>query len=372
MSEVVSHKIRSGLEREFKSQKDNAVQSAVSVAVTQLRSEHDRQMNAEKSKLSIELADLQAQLIERSAEVESARKQELELRKQQRELKEASEKQELEIVRRLDGERVTLIKNAEQTVRSEYELQLKQREKLIEDLRRSVSEVKRKSEVGSQEAQGEALELAIEEQLRRAFPIDRIDEVKKGASGADLVQSVVNSQNQECGIIVWEAKNAKRWQKAWVDKLKDDQRNTGAALAVLVSQTLPEGIERFGQVDGVWVSDMHSFIGLATALREHLVAVKFAINASAGKTEKVAQIYEYLSAGEFKHRIEAIVDSFNYMQDQLWKERRAMEKLWREREKNILRITENTVSMYGEMQGIIGGTLPTIPALELDNLDEDS
>jgi len=209
----------------------------------------------------------------------------------------------------------------------------------------------------------------LENQLKREFPRDRIAPVLKGIKGADLVQEVFDELQSRCGHIIWEAKNTKRWSPGWIGKLKDDQRDASATFAVLVTSVLPSNIERFGQIDGVWVCDVHSYLGLAVALRHHLIDIAFARKAAEGKNDKVEMVYRYLSGDEFKRRIEAIVESFNSIQEQLMRERRAMEKIWKEREKQIQRITLNTVGMYGEMRGIIGSGLPQIAALELDDTE---
>ncbi|MFQ5660500.1 MAG: DUF2130 domain-containing protein [Gammaproteobacteria bacterium] len=169
----------------------------------------------------------------------------------------------------------------------------------------------------------------------------------------------------ECGTIIWEVKNTKRWSPAWIDKLKADQRALNAGLAAIVSVALPVEIQAFSRIDGVWVTNPQSFIALACALREQLIQVSFARNASIGKNEKMEMLYQYLAGDEFRHKVEAIVEAFTAMHGQLHKERRAMEKIWKEREEQIEKITLSTVGMYGDMRGIIGASMPEIAALEL-------
>jgi hypothetical protein len=173
----------------------------------------------------------------------------------------------------------------------------------------------------------------------------------------------------ESGVLLWETKNTKAWSAAWIPKLKDDMIEVRASLAILVSVVLPEGIKRFGQLDGVWVSDPLCAVPLAAALREQLLAVVRERTASTGKSEKMEALYQYLAGVEFKQKIEGIVEAFTSMQDQLNRERRAMERHWKQREKEIERVIKNTVGLYGDMQGIIGGQIPAIPALELDAED---
>jgi hypothetical protein len=184
--------------------------------------------------------------------------------------------------------------------------------------------------------------------------------------GADLTQDVRDTALQPCGTMIWESKNTKQWSPNWLEKLKDDQRAAGASVAVLVSVSLPDGISSFGLVNGVWVSSLACFLPLAATLREQLIRVAFARKAAEGMHDKMASLYAYLSGDEFRQRVEANVETFRMMQDQLARERRAMEKLWKEREKQIDRLVLNTVGMYGSIRGIIGAKLPEIPALDLE------
>ncbi|MEJ2387667.1 MAG: DUF2130 domain-containing protein [Chromatiaceae bacterium] len=206
----------------------------------------------------------------------------------------------------------------------------------------------------------------IQAALERQFPQDRIDPVLKGTRGADIRQRVRSERLEDCGLILWETKNAKNWAPAWIDKLKQDQLAAGAAAAVLVSVALPEGMEGFGRIDGIWVAGIRTWPALAIALREQLIAVTYTRAASAGKNEKMELLYQYLAGDEFRQRLEAIVEAFTAMQAQIQRERRAMEKQWAEREKQIHRVIGSTSAMYGALQGIVGGGLAVIPALELE------
>lgn len=315
---------------------------------------------------SLELDLLKAQLAEQRQKTEAAQKAELELRKQAQELEERQRALDLEVARKLDAEKQRLEESIRKTASEEQSLKLKEKEKQIEALRKALEEAKRKSEQGSQELQGEVLELDIQAALERQFPQDAIRPVPKGVRGADLVQEVRNGAAQACGSIVWETKNTKHWQPAWLDKLKEDQRAVGANLAVLVSVALPEGIGEFGQVDDVWVASLRAWPALAVALREQLIQVAFAHAASEGKHEKMELLYRYLAGDQFRQRVQGIVEAFTQLQDQLNRERRAMERLWKEREKQIERVIGNTVGMYGEMRGIVGTSVPDIPALTLE------
>jgi hypothetical protein len=316
--------------------------------------------------LNLELTDLKARLAEKSEKAREAEERELALRRRTRELEERGRELDLEVARRVDAERQRLEAAVRRTVAVEQELKLKEKEKQIGDLRRALEDARRRSELGSQELQGEVLELDIQAALERQFPADRVEPVPKGMRGADIIQRVRNDRLEECGAIVWEAKNAKNWSAAWIDKLKQDQRAVGGSAAVLVSVTLPEGLEGFGRVDGVWVTGPRAWPAVAVALREQLIQVAFARAASEGTNEKMELLYNYLAGDEFRQRVEAIVEAFEGMQAQIQRERRAMERQWAEREKQLQRAVGSTSAMYGTLQGIVGAGLAAIPALELD------
>lgn len=315
---------------------------------------------------ALEKQQLEARLAEERAKLEQAQKAELELRRKAEALEERARELDLELARRLDAEKAQWEAKLRQDLAAEQELKLKEKEKQIEDMKRVIDDLKHKSEQGSQELQGEVLELDIQAALTRQFPLDEIQPVPKGVTGADIIQTVRNGQGQICGRIVWETKNTKNWSAAWLAKLKDDTRSVGGNLAVLVTTTLPEDIYEFGLVEGVWVASRRAWPALAVALREQLVQVAFAHAANEGKQEKMDMLYRYLAGDAFRHKVTGIVEAFTALQDQLARERRAMEKIWKEREKQIERVITNTVGMYGEMSGILGGSLPEIPALTLE------
>lgn len=349
--------VRAQVEAELKARSEEQLKAAVTQAQARAREESGG-----------ELKLLQEQLTEQRKKVTAAQEAELVLRKEKAALEERQRELDLELQRRLDAAKGEIEAGVRQSLGEEHTLKLKEREKQIDDLRKALEDAKRKSEQGSQELQGEVLELDIQAELERLFPTDLLEPVAKGARGADIMQRVRNARLEDCGSIVWETKNTKHWQPLWLDKLKEDQRAAGGSIAVIVSVVLPDGIQGFGRLDGVWVSDLKSWPALAVALREQLIQVAFARSASEGKNEKMELLYRYLAGDEFRHRVEAIVETFTAMQAQLNRERRAMEKIWREREKQAQRIITNTVGMYGEMRGIIGATMPEIEALELEEV----
>ncbi|GIW45359.1 MAG: hypothetical protein KatS3mg077_2641 [Candidatus Binatia bacterium] len=355
ISKVLAEQVRAEIASAMEQEMHERLEAAVEAARARSREEAARQ---------IEL--LEEQLAEQRRRAQEARRAELQLRKEKAALEERARELDLEVARRVDAEKRKIEEHVRKIVAEQQALKLREKDKQIEDLRREIAELQRKSQQGSQEIQGEVLELDIEEALRRRFPQDVLSPVPRGVRGADILQEVRADDLRSCGTIIWEMKNTKHWQPGWLKKLKDDQRGVGASLAVLVSSVLPEGVRSFEYVEGVWVSDLHSFLPLAAALREQLIHVDFARSAAEGKGEKMEMLYHYLAGDEFRERVRAIVETFQEMQAQLSRERRAMEKLWKEREKQIERLTRNTVSMYGSIRGIIGSSLPDIPALDFD------
>ncbi len=318
-----------------------------------------------------QLKELQETAAEKDASLKALREQEVALRKKQRELTKASEEAELALQRKLDEERKAIGKEVTEKLSEQYRLKELEKDQMIRSLKSSVEDMKRKAEQGSMESQGEALEIDLEEQLTQAFPHDEIKPVSKGVRGADIVQTVRSQLSHDCGIILWETKNTKTWSDAWLTKFKDDMQEARAVLGIFVSVVLPPSIKRFGRINGVWVSDPASALSLALALREQLLVVNREQLASVGKNEKMEMLYQYLAGTQFQQKITGIVEAFESMQLQIIREKRAMEKQWKEREKQIERVVKNTVGLYGDMQGIIGGQIPSIPALELDDTIEE-
>jgi hypothetical protein len=327
-----------------------------------------------RTNFALERQLLEEQLADERTKRELAQQAELQLRKQKGALEDRARELDLEVARRVDGEKQRLEETLRRGFAEQQELKLKEKDKLIDDLRHSLEEARRKSEQGSQQRQGEVLEIDVEAELARRFPHDLVAPVAKGARGADLIHEVRNAALRSCGTIVWETKNTKHWQAGWLDKLKEDQRAIGANLAVIVSTALPDGIVEFGRIDGVWVAGLRAWPALAVALREQLIEVAFAHAAADGKHEKMEFLYRYLSGDQFRRRIEAMVEAFTALQTGLNRERTAMERIWKEREKQIERVLANTAGMYGEVRGLVGSSLPGVAALELEavaGMDED-
>lgn len=382
LTEAITHQIDERLRAQFDLQTKNQ-QRQFDLQLKAKEAEIDKRLAQERAvletqarqraeaALGVELKDLKEQLLERSRQLESSRTAELELRKQQRALEERERNLKLEVERTLDQER-KLIRDQILAQAAEAQ-QLKDREKdhQLAQLRTQIEELKRKAEQGSQQRQGEVMELELEDQLRAAFPTDQITPVAKGKRGGDIIQRVRTRGGELAGSILWETKRTKNWSDGWITKLKDDQRAEKAEAAVVVSEALPGSANCIQQMDGVWVVDFASAIGLGIALRELLLEIAQARGALAGKNEKMEVLYNYLSGPQFRQRVEAIVESFATMKIDLDTERRAMEKQWAKREKQIERVIRNTAGMYGDLEGIIGASLPAVKILQLPVDDEN-
>lgn len=390
ISEAISAQLTKDLRREFEQQqarheealaKREATLRDQQAAVKSAEAKLDEQVEARladqrdalvakalkkaKGDVALELEDQAEQLAEARAKVNMAERAELELRKQKRELEEQQKAMELTLTRELDAERPKIREEAKKEAANERLLKEAEKEKLIDDLRRQIADLQRKSEQGSQQLQGEVMELSLEDQLTRAFAFDEIMPVPKGVHGGDVVQCVHDKALGHCGSMLWESKRTKSWSDAWLVKLRDNQRAAKAQLSILVTIELPPSIESFGQIEGVWVCGWNYAIPLAIALRSSVVQIAAVNRSLEGRQDKMDLLYQYLAGPEFKHRVEGIVESFSTLQSELEKERRSMERLWSAREKQLKRAVLNTAGLYGDLQGIVGATLPQIEKLQL-------
>jgi len=315
--------------------------------------------------LSVELGDLQEQLKEKDNKLKEARQHELGLRKEQRELKDREKQLELELERRLDKERNDLIEKISSEIEEKHRLKDKEKDKQLEDMKSQIDDLRQKAEQGSQKLKGEVLELDFETRLKKEFPFDVIEPIASGVKGADVIQTVKTQSGQICGKILWETKRTRNWSDGWITKLKEDQRDAKAEIAVIVSEALPKEITLFRQIKGVWISGIPSSLNLAYALRVILIQAARERKVQTGKKGKAELLYDYLTGSEFRNRVEAILESFIAMRDDLDKERRAMEKQWSKREKQIEKVVLNIGGMHGDLEGIAGKALPVVKALEL-------
>ena len=359
LSEAISHDIEIRLKQQYENKIEKTKKSIEEKAKKEVQ-----------ESLNIKISDLNEQLEEKTKNLKEAQKQEIELRKRQRELVEKEEKLELELSRKIDAERQKIIQKTSKEFEETHRLKDAEKDKQLDDMKRQIDELKRKAEQGSQQMQGEVLELELEESLKDEFPFDVIEPVAKGVKGGDIIQTVKTQSGRICGKILWETKRTKNWSDSWIQKLKDDQRDAKADLAILVSETLPKGFHHFRLISGVWVTDILSAVSLALALRVVLIQVARERETQVGKKEKMELAYNYLTGQEFRNRVEAIVESFTAMKADLEAERRAMLKTWAKREKQIERVISNAAGMHGDLQEIAGSSLPTIKRLELPNDDE--
>jgi hypothetical protein len=316
------------------------------------------------------IAELQEIVEQRNTKLAEAQKAHADLLRKQRELDDARRELEVTIEKRvqetLSAARDQAKKEAEETLK----LKVLEKEQTIASMQKQLEELHRKAEQGSQQLQGEVLELQLEAMLAAKFPQDRITPVPKGEYGGDVLQSVVGPAGRPCGAILWESKRTKNWSDGWLVKLREDQRAAKAELAVLVSQAVPKGVETFDLIEGVWVTHPRCLIPVALALRQLLVEVGCARTSSEGQQTKMEMIYQYLTGPRFRQRVQAIVEAFSSMNEDLDKEKKAITKQWAKREEQIDRVMQATVGMYGDLQGIAGKSLKEIEGLELLALQE--
>lgn len=315
-----------------------------------------------------ELKSLREENEKRAKELEEARQMELKLRQEKNRLDDERRSFELEKQRQMDAEREKIRKETAESLLERHRLLDAEKEKKMADMMRTIEELQQKANQGSQQLQGEVLELELEQELRVNFPLDEIVPVPKGVNGADIVQRVRDGQGRVCGTIVWESKRTKAWGGDWAQKLKEDLLRVKGDVAVLVSAVMPDGVKNFGHKDGIYVTNYECFMSLALFLRKTLIdhnAIKLSV---VGKNEKMEMVYNYFLSSEFQQRVAAISETFSAMKMDLDNEKKVMVKIWAKREKEIERVVTNTVSMHGELQGLIGNSLPQVDSLEPDSL----
>ena len=324
-----------------------------------------------EEKNAAELTALKQDNEAKQKEILKNREKEIELLRREQELKNQQELMKLQIQKELIEKTAQIEETAKKKKDEEFELTRKEFEKKLEDQKNLINEMKRKAEQGSMQLQGEIQELALEEILKRTFVYDTIDEIGKGIRGADAIQTVINEFGQSCGKIVFESKRTQNWSEPWIDKLKDDQRALGAEIAVLVTQVMPKDMERFGQRDGIWVCNYHEVVSLVFVLRQILLKSQNEKSIQENKSDKMGLLYNYLTGTQFRQQLEAIVEGFSTMKTELDREKRAMKKIWKEREVQIEKVIDNTIDMYGSIRGIAGNAIAPIQTLELDTNEDE-
>ena len=312
-----------------------------------------------------EFKELQEELKRQKEEAQKAKENELFLRKKANELEERSKNIDLEIARKLDAEKEKIREQTSEQFLKEHQLKESEFKKQADDMKKKIEELQQKANLTSQQLQGEVLELELEEFLKKEFPLDEIKEVGKGIKGADIMQVVSDASGKECGVIIWESKRTKNWEEEWVAKLKEDMRTTKSDIAILVTAVLPKGIKYFGHKNGIIVTNFECLFGVAAQSRFALIKESQLKNSLVGKQEKKEIVWQYLQSNQFRQRVEAIVEAFETLKSDLDKEKRIYANLWAKREKQIEQVISNTVGMYGDMQGLMGASLPQIASLEI-------
>lgn len=315
--------------------------------------------------------DIKLKLLESEKEISTKQNQELktqllELTKQIRIIQDKSEQKEIELQKQLNEERERIKEQTMLQLQESFRLKLTEKDQQLESVKRANEELTRKLSQGSQQTQGESLEIELEAKLKQAFPMDEIKEVPKGVNGADIIQIIKNNYGQNCGMILWESKNTKIYQPQWISKLKEDQRMVKADMAILATVSLPDKVSDFGLVDGVWVVRHSIAVALTSALRQQILMISQIKNSQQDKNSKMTVLYDYVASNEFRARIESIIESFGVMQEEIEKEKRYFNLKWAKQEKALRQIVDNTHGMYGDMQGIIGRELVEVEQLKLE------
>lgn len=319
-----------------------------------------------------EITELQDVLKMRDVKLAEAQQAQADLLKKQRELDDAKRELELTVEKRVQAGLGDVRLKAKQEAEEGLKFKVMEKEQTILAMQKQIEELKRKSEQGSQQLQGEVQELELESLLRLKFPTDSIEPVAKGEYGVDLLQRVHSSLGQACGTILWESKRTKSWSDGWLTKLRDDQRAAKAEIAIIVSQVLPKDVETFDLIDGIWVMHPRAALPVAMMLRHTLHEITSARQSSEGQQTKMELVYQYLTGPRFRQRVEGIVEAFSTMQEDLDKEKKVITRQWAKREEQIARVMQSTVGMYGDLQGIAGKTLQEIEGLSFPALTDES
>lgn len=351
------------------------------VLIQQKEEETQKQMADERRRLSTQIEDqlkkklehdyetqmkfLQQQNADNEFKLKEARNKELEYLKKEKELENKRQELELEMQRRLNEESNRLTDAIRKQEEEKNQMKFREYEKQLEDQKKLVEEMRRKAEQRSMQLQGEVQELALEELLRSTFVYDMISEVGKGVRGADCIQTVRNNLGQECGKIIYESKRTKDFSNEWIDKLKADMRSQGADLAVIVTQAMPKDMETFGDRDGVWVCSFAEVKAVAQLLRDSVIRVYNVAKSQENKGDKMTLLYSYLTGTEFTEQWKAIREGFMSMKISIQKERDAMERIWKAREKQLEKILLSSAHIRGSIDGIAG-----MDSIDMNLLDE--
>lgn len=354
-----------------KQQQQESIERAITEGMSKERQVLQKNLREQVHQENAEaLKALQDELKEKSGKVKELNKTKAEVEKMKREKDELQDKLQLDFEKQttqLLAEKTSKIRKEEQ---ERVQLKVAEREKVISQLKEQLQKAQRQAEQGSMQLQGEVQELAIENLLRKQFPLDSIQEIRKGERGADCLQTVHTREHGNCGTIYFESKRTKYFQEAWLEKFRQDIRDRNADIGVLVTQAMPSDMQRMGLRDGVWICTFDEFRGLSLVLRESLIRLSQVMTVQENRGDKMVLLYEYLTGNEFHLQAEAIVEGFSQMQADLSRERNAMQRHWRQREKQIEKVMVSTTQMYGSVRGIAGSAVQSLPLLELPGEDE--
>lgn len=339
-------------------------EEAIALGIKEREAELAQQLKSRlESEQEEKIGSLERELGEKNDKLKAFHRAQADIARLKREKDELSDVVRAEAEQKLTREREQIKRSLEEKAR----LDMAERDKVISDLNRQLQDAQRRAEQGSTQLQGEVQELAIEDWLRARFPLDTVEEIKKGARGADCLQTVHTRSRQNCGTIYYESKRAKAFQPGWIEKFRQDIREKGADAGVLVTQAMPPDMDGMGLRDGIWICSFEEFGNLAVVLRDGIIRLSEAVAARENRGDKMGMLYDFLTGNEFRQQVEAIVEGFTQMQTDLESEKRSMQTIWKKREKQIEKVLLSTNHMYGSIRGIAGNTIPRVSLLELDD-----
>ena len=355
----------------FEQKKENQNEIFKERLAKQIEKEKETIQKSTQESFEQQLKALADENEKKKAENRELKAAEINLLKRENDLKEKAEELQLEVDKKMLEKQSEIEEKGRAKEREANLLREKEFQKKLEDQKKLIDEMKRKAEQGSMQMQGEIQELALENLLATSYPFDDITEVGKGIRGADCIQTVRNRLQQVCGSIVYESKRTKAFAGDWIDKLKQDQITAKAEIAVIVTETMPSDMERFGEKDGVWICGFHEVKSLSFVLREMLIKTHSVKSSEVNKGDKMELLYSYLTGNEFVQNIQRIVENYDGMINQLNSEKKAMHKIWAQREKSIWVVQENIGALFGSIKGIAGNALSTSSVLELPDTTID-
>ncbi|HVA96903.1 MAG TPA: DUF2130 domain-containing protein [Candidatus Acidoferrales bacterium] len=363
ISEALKHQFeseqRAKIEAEYQKKLEAGKQEAVEDSAKKLREQFEFQIK-----------QAQEDSVEKEARIKKLIDQITELTQELRKSKQERDEVKIEMQKQLMAEEEKIRIEERKKAEDEQRLKNLEKDKQLQDALKANEEMRRKLQQGSQQTQGEVLELDLEQQLQEQFPADEITPVPKGVEGADIAQKVRNKYGQTAGLILWETKRTKAWSSSWTAKLREDKRRMNASLAILVSDVMPNGIENFGMYENIWVCSYQYALPLVNILRIGLFELAVAKSATANKDEKLEALFSYLVSDGFRNRFEAQVESIVMLRSDLETEQRSTIRMWKKREMQIKRLMSSVATMYGELQGVMGEALPSLPSLDSGMLPE--